>query len=194
MNLLRAPKIGLVVLAASASAAALAEDKLSYDYIEAIYIDTEIDDRNFDVDGDGFGLSGSVSLNDNFFVNAGYGSQDFDGGVDVDQWSIGIGGHMPLSANTDLIGTVSYIDAEVDSRFGSADTDGYGLGIGVRSRVYDNIELQAGINYVDLDDGGDDTSFALGGRYYFVEQLSVGAGVEFADNASSWNLGVRLDF
>ena len=194
MNLLNVSKIGLVVLAASASAAALAQDQLSYDYIQATYIDTEIDDRNFDVDGDGLGLSGSVSLNDSFFVNAGYGSQDFDGGVDVDQWSIGIGGHMPLSANTDLIGTVSYIDAEVDSRFGSADTDGYGLGIGVRSRVYDNIELQAGINYVDLDDGGDETSFAFGGRYYFVEQLSVGAGVEFADNASSWNLGVRLDF
>lgn len=194
MNLLNVPKIGVVVLAASVSASALAEDKLSYDYIQAAYTDTEIDDRNFDVDGDGLGLSGSVSLNDSIFVNAGFANQDFDRGVDVDQWSIGIGGHMPLTANTDLIGTVSYVDVEVDSRFGSADTDGYGLGIGVRSRVYDNIELEAGIKYVDLDDGGDDTSLAFGGRYYFVEQFSVGAGVELADDVSSWNLGVRLDF
>ncbi|MGK0224026.1 MAG: opacity protein-like surface antigen [Limisphaerales bacterium] len=194
MNLLNLPKIGLVVLPVTASTTALAEDKLSYDYIQATYIDTEIDDRNFNVDGDGLGISGSVSLNDNFFVNAGYASQEFDRGVDVDQWSIGLGGHMPLSSSTDLVGTVSYVDSEVDARFGSIHADGYGLGLGVRSRIVDNIELEAGINYVDLGDGGDDTSVAFGGRYYFTEQFSAGAGVQLADDVTNWNVGIRLDF
>ena len=98
---------------------------------------------------------------------------------------------QPLTPNMDLIGTLRYVDVELDTGFGSADDDGFGLGVGLRGRVTDNIELEAGINYVDLDDGGDDTSLAAGGRYYFTPAFAVGAGFEVGDDVTSWTVGVR---
>ena len=193
MKVTKLPKIGLVALAVSVSAPVLADDGMSYNFIEGSYIDTEIDD-GLDVDGDGFGLSGSVELGSNYFLTASYSTQDFDFGIDLDQKSIGFGGYMPLSDSIDLVGSLSYVDAEIDSRFGGADDDGFGLGVGLRAQVAPNVELEGGINYVDLDDSGDDTSLALGGRYYFTEAFALGAGVSFGDDVTSWNLGARFEF
>ncbi len=172
---------------------AYADNGLNYNYIEAAYLDTEIDD-GLDVDGDGPALRGSFALNETFFVEAGYATQDFDFGIDLDRWTVGLGAHTPLTEQVDLIGRVSYVDAEIDTNFGSADDDGFGLGVGLRGRVAEQFELEGGINYVDLDDAGDDTSLALGGRYYLTEQFAVGAGVEFGDDVTSWHLGARLQF
>ena len=185
--------LGLLAIGVSATAPAIADDGMSYNYIEAAYIDTEIDD-GLDVDGDGIGVGGSVELGDFMFLTAGYSSQEFDFSVDLDQLSVGIGAHTPLTDNVDLVGSLRYIDAEVDTPFGDVDDDGYGAGLGIRARVTDVVELEGGINYIDLDDGGDDTSVAFGGRYYFTENFAVGAGVEFGDDVTSWSAGVRFEF
>ena len=194
MNNSIASKIGAALVAGMLSAPSFADDGLSYTYLEAGYLDTEIDIGPEDVDGDGVGVAGSFAVNETFFLTASYGTQDFDFGVDVDQWSAGIGAHTSLTDNMDLVGTISYVDAEVDTPFGSVDDDGFGLGVGVRGRFTDNIELEAGINYVDLDDAGDDTSFAAGGRYYFTEAFAVGAGFEIGDDVTMWTVGVRMEF
>ncbi len=194
MTVSNVTKVSLVALSLAVSAPVLADDDMSYNYIEGAYIDTELEVGSTDVDGDGFGLVGSVELGENFFLTAGYGSQEFDDNVDLDQWSFGIGAHTPIADNVDLVGRVSYIDAEVDSRFGSADDDGYGIGIGLCGRITEQIELEGGINYADLDDSGDDTSFAFGGRYYFTEQFAVGAGVDIGDDVSSVFAAARFEF
>jgi len=193
MKLIDLPKVGLVALAA-ASMPALAESELSYSFIEAVYIDTEIDERNFDVEGDGLGLSGSVELGDNFFMRAGFANQDFDGGIDTEQRTIGFGAHTAIADKTDLFATLDYVDIENDTRFGSFDADGYGIGIGIRSMVLEGLELNGGVNYVDLGDGGDGASISLGARYYVVDNLSLGAGVQLDDDVTSWTAGIRLDF
>ena len=51
-----------------------------------------------------------------------------------------------------------------------------------------------GINYLDLDDAGDDTSLALGARYYVSNEFAVGAGFEIGDDVTTWNIGARLEF
>ncbi|MCR9259396.1 MAG: porin family protein [Pseudomonadaceae bacterium] len=193
MKFTELPRIGLVALAVSVSAPVLADQSMNYNYIEGSYIDTEID-NGLDVDGDGFGLSGSVELGSNYFLTASYSAQEFDFGVDLDQKSIGFGGFMGLSDSVDLVGSINYVDAEIDTRFGSADDSGFGLGVGLRARVAPNVELEGGINYVDLDESGDDTSLALGGRYYLTEAFALGAGVSFGDDVTSWNLGARFEF
>ena len=192
MKVFDLPKLGLVALAASVSLPAWADD-MSYTYVEAAYVDTDIDD-GLDVDGDGFAVGGSFEISESFFLTGGYSAQDFDFGIDLDQWSVGIGGHMPLADDIDLVGTLRYVDAEIDTRFGDADDDGFGVGVGVRARVTDNIELEGGINYVDLDDAGDDTSLAAGARYYLSNEFAVGAGFQIGDDVTSWNIGVRLEF
>ena len=187
------PTCGLLALAMLGSASAIADD-LNYNYVQAAYLDTEIDDSAFDVDGDGLSLSGSVELGESMFLTAGYAAQEFDFGIDLDQWAIGVGGHLPISDSVDVVGSLSYVDAEIDSRFGGADDDGYGASIGIRARVADNVEVEGGINYVDLDAGGDETSFGIGGRYYFTPEFALGAGVDLGDDVTAWSVGVRFEF
>lgn len=192
MKLFGMTKMSLVALVATISAPALAENKLSYSFVEAQYIDTEIDD--FNVDGDGLGLVGSVALGEHFFIGAGYADLDYDRGIDSQQRSVFVGAHTPINSSTDLVGSIGYTDVNLDSRFGSADVDGYTLGLGVRSMVLEDLELNAGVKYVDLDEDGDNTSFSLGGRYYVADNLSLGASAQFDSDVTTWVGSLRFNF
>ena len=187
------PKIGLLAVATAVSAPALADDALSYTYIEAAYLDTEIDDGP-DVDGDGYGIAGSFELTDALFLTASYADQDFDFGIDSNRWTAGLGAHTPLADNLDLVGEIGYVDAELETGFGDVDDDGYYAGVGLRARVAQHFELEGGLNYVDLDDSGDNTTVNLGGRYYLTDQFAIGAGIDFDDDVKTWQAGFRFEF
>ena len=189
----RSNVLGLSVVALGVGLAAPAySDGLNYTYVEGGYIATDIDD--LDVDGDGLGIAGSAAIGSNWFVHGAYGNQDFDAGVDLDQLEVGIGGHMPLMDQVDLVGTLSYINAEIDTPFGNVDDDGFGASVGLRGRIAPQVELEGSISYVDFDEGGDDTAFNVDGRYYFTENFAVGAGASFSDDATTWTLGARFEF
>ena len=186
-------KLSVVALAAGIAAPVLAED-MSYTYVQLSYADTEIVDRNLDIDGDGLGISGSFELGEVAFLKAGYRTQDFGSRIDLDQWNIGVGAHFPIVENLDLVGSISYVDAQVDTRFGDVDDSGLGLGVGVRARLAEQFELEGGINYVDLDDSGDETSFVFGGRYYLSQELAFGAGFEVGSDVTTWLVSARVEF
>ncbi len=187
------PKVGLLAIAAAISTPALADDRLSYNYIEGMYLDTEIDD-GLDVDGDGYGVTGSMELTDALFLKASYANQDFDFGIDASRWTAGLGAHTPLANNLDLVGEIGYVDAEIDTGFGDVDDDGYYAGVGLRARVAQHFELEGGLNYIDLDESGDNTTVNLGARYYLTEQFAIGAGVDFDDDVTTWQGGIRFQF
>ena len=174
------------------TAPSLWAQEFSYSFIEAGYFNTDLDD--LDVDGDGFIVGGSAEINETFFVFGGVGQQDFDFDIDLNQWQIGAGGHMPLNETIDVVGSLSYVSAEIDTRFGDVDDDGFGLGIGLRGQVGDAVQLEGGINYIDLDDSGDDTSLALGARYYISPELALGLSIETGDDATTWGVSVRVEF
>lgn len=169
-----------------------AQADFSYNHLELGYIDTELDTSGFDVDGDGYGVNVSMALNDQIHLVAGYASQDFDFGVDVDQWQAGAGYHYSFNPNVDFVATVTYLDVTIDTPFRDVDDDGFGLGAGVRGRLGEQFEVEAGLDYVDLGDS--DTAVRVGGRYYFNEQFAVGAGVSHSDDATTWRVGVRIQF
>ncbi|NKB98991.1 MAG: outer membrane beta-barrel protein [Pseudomonadales bacterium] len=183
--------VGLAVSAMST--VAMADEGLSYNYIDAVYVDSEIDD-GLDIDGDGIAVAGSVAIGESTFLHAGYGTLEFDGGVDLDQWTVGFGAHAPIADNVDIVGRLGYVDAKLDTPFGDADDDGYSVGIGLRGKLSESFELEGGVSYVDLDDSGDDTSFNLGARYYLTENFALGAGVNLGDDVTTWNAGVRFQF
>jgi len=193
MKYLKLPKIGLMGLLMASGATAVASE-MSYSYIEAAYIDTEIDNRNIDVDGDGVALGGSFAISDTFFLTAGYTTQGFDRGVDVDQWTFGVGGHLPLTDSVDFVGSLNYVDVDVDTRFGGADDDGIGATVGIRAKVAPMVELEGSISYVDFDDSGDSTSFGVTGRYYLTDMFALSAGVSVGDDVTGWQLGARYEF
>ncbi|HEY7643052.1 MAG TPA: outer membrane beta-barrel protein [Steroidobacteraceae bacterium] len=183
----------LAVLAAALPLASHA-DVMNYSYAELGYIDTKLDGDGFDVDGDGLALRGSLAVNPNFFVFAGYQDLDFDLDVDVSLLEVGGGGHWPLSDKVDIVGKVGIFKAELDAGPFDADDDGLLLGARVRGLVAPKFELEGGFDYRDLDDAGDKTTIVLEGRYFFIDNLAGGLSVSIGDDVTSLGLNLRLTF
>ena len=175
---------------------ALAAD-LSYSFVELGYQRAELDDQlaGFDVDGDGFGISGSFEINENWFVPISYNSLGFDFGVDLDQASAGIGYHTGLSNGSDFFATLNYLRAEVSaSGFGSADEDGYGVTAGIRGMLTDSVELSGSLSYSDLGNGADGTAFGASALYNFSESFALGFNLGIDEDVTIYGLGARFYF
>lgn len=182
--------IGALMLS---SAAAMAEGP-SYSYIQAAYQEIDVDlGGNIDADGDGFGVAGSVAINDSWFMFAEYASFDLESVVDLDQTVLGAGWHSPISASTDWFVTAEYIDLGVSAPgFGSADEDGFGIGIGIRSMMNPNLELYGQATYEDVGDG--DTTIEAGAWYTITGNLALGALLDVGDDVTAYGVGIRLFF
>jgi len=167
---------------------AFADDGFSYSYLEANYLNTSLDDA--DVDGDGFGVNGSIAFNPMFHGYVEYSNLDFDG-TSINGWEVGGGINHALNPTIDLIGRLAYVKADVE---GPGDDDGFAVQAGVRARPAPNFELEGLLHYVDLSDSGDNTALRANARYFFMPQFAVGAGVEFDDDATTWNVGFRWNF
>lgn len=182
--------LAILVLAFATSASAKDFD---YDYFQLSYGNVEFDDVN--VDGDGFGLSGSYSLNEDFHVFAGYEAAGLDFGIDATTLGAGLGWHTTLSPVVDLVASISYQYVELDAPgFGSVDDNGLGLGVGLRYAATDVLELDAGISHVDLSDGGGDTGFGVGGLYSFTDAFELGLSASWSDETTSFTLAGRFYF
>lgn len=188
--MLRYLSIGALMLS---STAALAEGP-SYSYIQAAYQEIDVDlGGNIDADGDGFGVAGSVAVNESWYVFAGYSSFDLESVVDLDKTQVGGGWHSPLSDKTDWFVAASYIDYDVSARgVGSASEDGFGVGLGIRSMINPRLELYGQATYEDVGDG--DTTLAAGLWYTLSGNLALGAGLDVGDDITAYGVGIRLYF
>ena len=147
-----------------------------------------------DADGNGWGVAGSVAINESWYAFATYSSAELVDVIDLDQMSIGAGWHSAINDTTDWFVSAAYVDAEISAgQFGSADDSGFGLSVGMRSMLNPNFELAGSLNYVDFGDG-DDTSLGISGWYTVTGNLALGLGAEFGDDISSYGLGIRLYF
>jgi hypothetical protein len=180
--------VGLLPLSATAVA-----EGLDYSFVQGTYSQVEFDD--IDVDGDGFGIGGSLAIGDRFAAFAGFDTADLD--FDVETTSLEVGGlfHTPLSDRVDFVSSLSYVSVEIDvPGFGSADDDGFGVGVGLRGMASPQLELNGGISYDDLNDSGDDTSFSAGMLYHFTDAFSAGLGGSWGDDASAYGISGRISF
>jgi hypothetical protein len=172
---------------------ALADDGISYSYLEGGYIRTELDD--FDVNGDGLGIRGSYAFTKNAHGFATYSKQDFDFDISGDQWGFGAGLNFSLSDRLDVVGTLAYVGVKLDAPgLPSVDDSGVELGAELRGRVNDALELHGGVSYVNLNDSGDDTSGTVGARIYLTKMFALGADASFNEGGTTWMIGARLDF
>jgi hypothetical protein len=172
---------------------AFAQDGLSYNFLELGYANSEIDD--LDVDGTGFGVRGSYGFTSNFHGFASYLDEDYDFDIGVSQFEAGAGFNTSLTPKIDFVGTLSFVNLSVDvPGGGNADDSGLALGVGLRGRLSEAFELRGEVKYAEFDDAGNDTTFGVGGRYYFTPMFAVGADLGFNDDGTSWMLGGRFDF
>jgi len=186
-------KRSIVLFALLAAPGFAFADDFNYTYLQISYGNVDLD--GVSVDGDGLGIDGSFGITENLNIVGGYQTADFDSLVDADEWFIGLGVHTPISETLDVVGSVSYIDVEIDVLgFPVAADDGFGLSVGLRAAVTSKVEVDAGISYVDLSDSGDDTGFGAGVLYNFTEMFSVGLSGDWDDDVSIYSLSGRLYF
>jgi Outer membrane protein beta-barrel domain len=166
----------------------------NYTYVELGYAETEFDIAGAgDLDGDGFTLSGSYEINEDWHAFAGYGNADLDFGIDLDTWLIGAGYRYPLREDTDVYGRLMFVNLEADVP-GPGDPDDDGLGIQARIRhwINDDLEVEGGIQYLNVSDS--DVSLQAEGRYYFQDNFSVGLGLSFGGDNDGIGVSARLSF
>jgi len=182
--------LGALLAFALAPYAAFAE--MSYSGFELSFVDVDLD--NVNVNGDGFEIGGSYELNDKFFLLGEWQDQNLDFGIDGRAIELGAGLHHPLAANLDFVGTLSYIDTQLDVGNVSADDDGLALGGGIRTTFGKTFQLDAMLRYVDYDNAGSDTGIRVNGRWYFTDRMAVLFGTDLNDNADTLRVGFRAEF
>lgn len=186
MKLARAAIGGLVLAAAPLAAMA---DGMSYSYVEADYVDVDVDDGP---SGDGFGLRGSVGFLDNLFAFVDYVDASVDD-IDIENISVGVGGHYPIASDVDAVGRIGYTETDLSAGPFSASDDGYLLSLGLRGRM-SQFEAEGHVVYTDLSDGGDETAFEVTGRWNFTDMFSAGLSYRMGDDANVLYAGVRLSW
>jgi len=181
--------ISLLALAAPAMA-----DGLSYNYLEGSYQRADFDSSS-GIDGYRFGIGGSVELGDNAHFFAGYGSTDFDFGIDLNELAVGVGFHTDLTPTLDFVANLAYLRLDVDVSGSSlGDEDGFGAEIGLRSMLSDRLELAGFVQYADMGDAGDDTSLRGEAWYSFTESFALGLNVGTAEDVLRYGIGARFYF
>jgi hypothetical protein len=189
MKILNAMTAGLMLAALPLASQAKGMD---YSFVELDWAQTDIDGTSDNADG--FTLRGSVGFAEHYFAFADYSNQDVSS-VDIDSYTVGLGGHYGLTGNLDLVGRAGWFKVKVGDPGGNFDDDGYLVSAGLRGKVGDSVELEGSVIYTDLGgSGGDSTALAVGGRYYFTRNFAVGAEYQQSDDSSTILAGARYSF
>ena len=175
-----------LALAALLPLSAQADDKLSYTWVEADYL-------NVDGDADGFGLRGSLEFGDsNFYGFGGFSAVEIDNtSIDVDSYDIGLGYAHGLSENTALLAEISYLNSDFS---GFGDLDGYRASVGLRGSFSENFEGMIKANYTDSDDFDGDFTATVGAQYKFSQTWGVVGEIEAGDEGETYLVGLRASF
>ena len=181
-----------------------AQSRLQYSFVEVSYSQADIDEPVSgvgDLDADILGISVSVAINDQFFVQAGYANADFDdvAGITLEEDDVfaGVGWHTALNADTDFAITANYLYADAEacdfSMCISDDDSGFSVTAGIRSLISnDKVEFGIGLGYADIGDGSGDGSLSGSVRYHFTEAISAGLGIAFGNDATQYGIGLRF--
>jgi len=114
--------------------------------------------------------------------------------VDIDAFSLGIGGNYAVHKKVDLTATVSYLNNEFSGDSNNSDR-GYEIEAGARVQALKKLELTPSIVTVNLDNY-DATGYSLGLVYALNKQYSIRTRVRrFSDDdVTDFFAGVRLNF
>ncbi|MEP1742194.1 MAG: porin [Kangiellaceae bacterium] len=158
----------------------------SFDYVEFGFTE-------YDSDGlgklDGFELTASKELNNNFYV-AGDLARVNEGGFDLDTMTIGVGYKNQFSSNSTFFSEIDFAKIKNSNDF---DENGFQVTAGIRSMLGKNLELKAAVEYLDINDV-DETSYVVGGAYNLNSDLAVYADYTYESELSKYGVGIRYNF
>jgi hypothetical protein len=223
----------LPLLLLSMTAFAANAGDLHYSYVEAGYAQANIDSGSEqaiaygqwahidDMTPKGAYGRASVSIGDTLYVLGDYrqgkdtthfglegGAQTLRGSfdADVEQGSIGLGGHYAITDSTDLIGEVAYVRTRVklhDVRFEGfrgfetttdATADDARVSFGVRSNLGTRGEGWVLANYVDGDAYDSDFGVTAGGQLKFNQTWGLVGEAIVGSTNKEYRAGIRASF
>lgn len=183
----------LVLVSLPAVAAGQADPDFSYTYVQGSVLSSELNDVGpLDADGDGIGVSGSFAVTPRYHVFGAYQDEGFDFDLDRTILQIGAGYAYPLDADFELVGRLSYVEADIDTPGPDFSADGFEIEGGIRGRFTARAEFDAGIRYIDLDDS--DTALFFDGRFFLQPNLAVGGGLTSDDGDLTLRADIRFLF
>ncbi len=159
---------------------------LSYSYAELRFVDVDSNG------GDGLRFNGSYELENNWLIVGGVTALDFNNNVDLTTVEIGGGYVWHYSETFDLISTLRFVRADIDTPGGGSDDNGFAFSAGARGLLGPQFEIRGSVNHINLDNS--DTYLELAGDYYFTEQFSAGISLEFAGDTDVFTIGARWFF
>ena len=114
--------------------------------------------------------------------------------VDIDSFSVGIGGNYPVHKKVDLTATLSYLDNEYSGDSNNSER-GYEVEAGARVQALKKLEMTPSLIRVNTDNF-DATGYSLGLVYALNKQYSIRTRVrKFSDDdVTDFFAGVRLNF
>jgi len=205
---------------AQAQMTGVAGTAVSYTYVDFQYSFAKIDVPDAlgggDIDGNGPNLNGSMALSPHTHILAGFerlnpDDIEIDDGLgnitviptdDLDTLMIGFGFNTPTMGRTDrqyrggLIDRYSlYADARYQSQdSGGSDRKGWSLNTGFRSVNFTRMEVILGFGYEKFEK--QDGELTAQGQILFriVGNLQARGGIDWSDDISRWNLGLRYHF
>jgi len=198
----RCAVVGGGLLAAVSTGAGAAG--FNYSYAEIGYSSINSDP----LDAKGFAAELSIAAGDYVHLKGGYAhykdadtySKGFpywttnNQSVDIDAFSLGIGGNYPVHKKVDLTATLSYLNNEFSGDSNNSDR-GYEIEAGARVQALKKLELTPSLVTVNLDNY-DATGYSLGLVYALNKQYSIRTRVRrFSDDdVTDFFAGVRLNF
>jgi hypothetical protein len=185
------------------SASNVISDEISFDYVQGTYTFATVDlgASTDEIEGNGIGLSLSLSFHQNFSITLAVLDTTFDTyqGVDTDTIKIstlGVTAHMPTGSGSELFANLSALKAQVQATDDAGEKGGsdygYTASTGVRHFVSDKVELEIGVSHTYVFDHADN-SLKADARLYIRKRVSLGIGYITGDNVDSFSLNLRLD-
>ena len=167
---------------------------VSYNYVEAGYINADFDGD----DADGFALQGSVGFAQNWYAAGMYRQVD-DNGVTLDNTTINLGWHHALSDKADFFVDGGYARYEIDvDDFGNESFDGWNIGAGFRGMLSPTFEGWIKGQYVDVKDMDGEFGISAGAIWHFNETWGLTGSYEhtqvFDEDMDVWGVGIRASF
>jgi hypothetical protein len=175
--------VTLALASATHAAPATQAAPLSYTNVDVGLVSKEL--INSSIDGDGLFARGSFAIHKSIFLFGSLSDLNYDDNGDVLEWSFGVGGHMPINNNLDLVGRLAYVEQGSDN--------GYSLAATFRGYLIDKLELEGGVQHISLDRAGNDTSLIGEGRYFFTPKIAGGVLVQLGDS-SAFGINARFTF
>ncbi len=191
--------------------AGLAQAELpSWNYAQLGFISA---DNSADDDTTGYRLLGSIAFATKWHLQVDWQDGEIEGAdtlgdTDFDGYSVVLGAHPAINANTQAIFDIKYFDIDYepgDPSEDDFDLTGLGLGFGVRSNLTDQVELIAQGWWITGEEDGPgsnddftDVAVQFGGRYNWTQNFSTGVlftiNDTFAGGTDSLNLDARWAF